>query len=54
MDEPVTWFHGLIAERTAVFCPDAIELPFISMRSRASDSLRFIWVVVWDACCCHF
>lgn len=27
-DEPVTWFHGLIAERTAGFCPDATQVPF--------------------------
>jgi SAM-dependent methyltransferase len=27
-DEPVTWFHGLIAERTAEFCPDATQVPF--------------------------
>lgn len=28
-DEPVTWFHGLIAERTAKFAPSATELPFL-------------------------
>jgi SAM-dependent methyltransferase len=27
-DIPVTWFHGLIAERTAMFCPDATQVPF--------------------------
>jgi SAM-dependent methyltransferase len=27
-DEPLTWFHGLIAERTAEFCPDARQVPF--------------------------
>ncbi len=27
-DEPVTWFHGLIAERSAEFCPEATQLPF--------------------------
>ena len=27
-DKPVTWFHGLIAERTAEFCPDAMQVPF--------------------------
>jgi len=27
-DEPVTWFHGLVAERTAEFPPDAREVPF--------------------------
>ena len=27
-DEPVTWFHGLMAERTAEFCPDARQVPF--------------------------
>jgi SAM-dependent methyltransferase len=27
-DEPVTWFHGLIAERTARFCPEATHAPF--------------------------
>jgi len=27
-DEPVTWFHGLIAERTAEFCPAATQVPF--------------------------
>jgi SAM-dependent methyltransferase len=27
-DEPVTWFHGLIAERVAEFCPDATQVPF--------------------------
>ena len=28
-DEPVTWFHGLIAERSAEFCPDASQVPFL-------------------------
>jgi hypothetical protein len=28
-DEPVTWFHGLIAERTAAFATGAKELPFL-------------------------
>jgi SAM-dependent methyltransferase len=28
-DEPVTWFHGLIAERSAEFCPDATQVPFL-------------------------
>jgi len=28
-DEPVTWFHGLIAERTAEFPPEAREVPFL-------------------------
>ena len=27
-DEPVTWFHGLIAERSAAFCPDATQVSF--------------------------
>jgi hypothetical protein len=27
-DEPVTWFHGLIAERTAEFYPVATQVPF--------------------------
>ena len=27
-DEPLTWFHGLIAERTAEFCPEATQVPF--------------------------
>jgi SAM-dependent methyltransferase len=28
-DKPVTWFQGLIAERTAAFAPSAMELPLI-------------------------
>ena len=28
-DEPVTWFHGLIAERTAAFALSTQELPFL-------------------------
>jgi len=28
-DEPVTWFHGLIAERTAAFALSTRELPFL-------------------------
>lgn len=28
-DEPVTWFYGLMAERTAEFCPDATQVPFL-------------------------
>ena len=28
-DEPVTWFHGLMAERAAEFSPDAVQLPFL-------------------------
>jgi len=27
-DKPVTWFYGLMAERTAEFCPDATQVPF--------------------------
>jgi len=27
-DEPVNWFYGLMAERTAEFTPDAHEVPF--------------------------
>ncbi len=27
-DQPVTWFHGLIAERTAAFCPEPSQVPY--------------------------
>jgi SAM-dependent methyltransferase len=33
-DEPVTWFHGLIAERVAEFCPDATQVPFFQREIR--------------------
>ncbi len=28
-DGPATWFHGLMAERTAAFAPDATQVPFL-------------------------
>ncbi len=27
-EAPVTWFHGLVAERTAAFCPPPTQVPF--------------------------
>jgi len=29
MNEPVTWFYGLVAERAAAFGPDARQVPFL-------------------------
>jgi len=28
-NEPVTWFHGLVADRAAEFSPDATQVPFL-------------------------